>query len=129
MGKKRKSLTLKKKVEIIRFQDANPKMSKGDVGIKFNVPRTTILGIIKNKIKISRMVNNQKPNKIDNLLQYFITSKKLEGILFIRPSPVDSIQYRRFWYIFCCCHVLLMHVYHHLKEDNNNLRIKMGLFM
>ena len=52
MGKKRKSLTLKKKVEIIRFQDANPKMSKGDVGIKFNVPRTTILGIIKNKIKL-----------------------------------------------------------------------------
>ena len=70
MGKKRKSLTLKKKVEIIRFQDANPKMSKGDVGIKFNVPRTTILGIIKNKIKISRMVNNHKPNKIDNLLQF-----------------------------------------------------------
>ena len=49
--KKRVSLTLKQNVNAIREVENNPTKSKGLIAEELNIPRTTLMNIMKNKKK------------------------------------------------------------------------------
>ncbi|KAF9954794.1 hypothetical protein BGZ65_003820, partial [Modicella reniformis] len=65
----RKPLQLQKKLEIIAFWEANQNMSMTEISKKFDVPRTTIYGIIKNKDILNKLAKSQ-PNAGLNLERY-----------------------------------------------------------
>lgn len=53
--RRRKPIQMKKKIEIIRFAMENPEMTHSQIGERFGVPRTTIIGILKNKERLVQL--------------------------------------------------------------------------
>ena len=49
--KKRKALSLKQKIDLIRAVESNPNKNKNAIAEVFNVPRTTLLNILREKAK------------------------------------------------------------------------------
>ena len=54
------SLTLKQKVNAIREVENNPTKSRGLIAEELNIPRTTLMNIMKNKKKKKCIKNSEK---------------------------------------------------------------------
>ncbi|KAF9931198.1 hypothetical protein BGZ65_005001 [Modicella reniformis] len=65
----RKALQLQKRLEIISFCEVNQKMPVTKISKKFNVPRSTIYGIINNKDILNKLAKSQ-PSAGLNLERY-----------------------------------------------------------
>lgn len=60
--KKRVSLTLKQKVNAIREVENNSTKSKGKIAEDLNIPRTTLMNILKNKAKYKEHFESGRVN-------------------------------------------------------------------
>ena len=60
--KKRVSLTLKQKVNAIREVENNSTKSKGKIAEDLNIPRTTLMNILKNKAKYKEQFESGRVN-------------------------------------------------------------------
>jgi len=59
--RKRKALTIPLKMEVIQAAEKDPKLSKINLARKFNLPESTLRGILKNKDSIQK-VNSEYSN-------------------------------------------------------------------
>ena len=88
----RKSFSLKRKVEIIRFHDENPKLSKAEIAVHFDLPRTTVVGIINKRRKILDQFHSSEINPSQRLWRRFFRGCVVITVTtFITTHPWKSV--------------------------------------